>query len=597
MLVQELLGQGTLNSEFQAIVDLTNSRVHGYEALIRGPADTPLHQPVALFAAAHKAGCSAALEVSALSLHLRRFARANKASRLFVNLSPDPLLKGEIDAVRLLELVKSAGLNPRQVVVELTENCRVERFDRLLAAVHDLRRAGFDMALDDLGSGYSGLRQWSELKPEYVKIDRHFVHELHQDAGKREFVHAIVEIGRTLGSQVIAEGVETREEFEVVRALGVPYAQGFWFCRPARIPPPINPEAVTSDPATRPRFSTTQTVGSIVKRSEDIDTSTLVNQALERFEERRDLRCLAVTEHGRPVGMVTRQQLMSLYASRYGRDLFGRRRVSEIMLHDFVQVSVEATLDEISERITRDYNEVPEQDLLVTDVDGTFLGTVSFLQLLKAITQLQVRSARYANPLTQLPGSVPINERIDHLLLKGETFHVAYADVDNFKPYNDVYGYALGDDVIRTLGRILAEEAATTDLVGHIGGDDFILVMLSEDWDVRCRRMLRRFADETPRFYRAEDREAGGIQSVDRRGNVTFFPFLSLSVGITEVTPYAHGSHQEVASIASEVKHQAKRQPGNSLFVDRRHTDSPPAAGTVCDEVINRAAVDRNFGQ
>jgi EAL domain-containing protein (putative c-di-GMP-specific phosphodiesterase class I)/GGDEF domain-containing protein len=574
--IEHLLRDDRLHSVFQAIVDLDNGQVHGYEALIRGPEDSPLHLPDALFAAAQTTDRLAELEIAACSTHLQRFARAGCHARLFLNLSPSLVESGRMTNEVLARLALDAGLSPRKIVIELTEDRRVEDYANLRWAIEGFHRSGFDMAIDDLGSGYSGLRQWSELKPGYVKIDRHFVCGADEDANKRQFIHAIVEIGRTLGALVIAEGVETQEEFEVVRALGVPYGQGFWFGRPARQPPAIQARAQLGGLRRRAQFSTTQTIGSILRQGTGIDVGTLVEEAADHFQTQEGLRCLVVTRDGLPRGVLTRHKIMSLYASRYGRDLFGRRPVSAVMSEEFVQVPVGATLDQISERITRDYDELPEQDLVVTDEHSRFVGTASFLQLLKAITTLQVRSARYANPLTQLPGSVPINERIDHLLLRGESFCVAYADLDNFKPFNDVYGYAMGDDVIRLVAQLLTDEAFPGDLVGHVGGDDFILVMLAEDWESRCRRILARFEEEVPRFYRPEDRAAGGVHSHDRQGNLEFFPFLSLSIGATRVRPYAYGSHQEVASVASEVKHLAKRKAGNSLFIDRRR-----AAGTV----------------
>jgi diguanylate cyclase (GGDEF)-like protein len=163
-------------------------------------------------------------------------------------------------------------------------------------------------------------------------------------------------------------------------------------------------------------------------------------------------------------------------------------------------------------------------------------------------------------------------------LQEGECFFVAYCDLDNFKPFNDTYGYARGDEVIRRLGQILQEESSNRDLVGHVGGDDFILVMRCEDWQQRASRMMERFEGCVPDFYDEEHRELGGIRATSRLGERVFQPFLSVSIGVAAANPKQHSSHMEVSAAATEVKHQAKRHKGNCLFIDRRSVN----AGMQC---------------
>jgi GGDEF domain-containing protein len=216
---------------------------------------------------------------------------------------------------------------------------------------------------------------------------------------------------------------------------------------------------------------------------------------------------------------------------------------------------------------------------------------VRVLDLLRRITDLQVRAARHANPLTLLPGNVPVYECIDDLLRRAATFAVAYCDIDHFKPFNDVYGYSRGDEVIKRLAELaVAHCDGERDLVGHIGGDDFVLVMASADWRTRCEQLLRAFHGEVAGFYSARDRAAGGLWSEDRRGQAQFFPLLSLSIGVVLPDPARCRSHHDVAVLAAEAKHQAKLRRGDgaagALYVDRRRgpdgtpaaTEAPPAA-------------------
>jgi diguanylate cyclase (GGDEF)-like protein len=209
-------------------------------------------------------------------------------------------------------------------------------------------------------------------------------------------------------------------------------------------------------------------------------------------------------------------------------------------------------------------------DGFVITENGRYLGIDTTRDLIREITQLQINAARYANPLTLLPGNVPITEHIERLLGAGTAFCACYCDVDNFKPFNDVYGYHKGDEIIRLTARVMSQQCdPERDFIGHIGGDDFIVLFQSMDWEHRCRMALEQFALHVPTLLSEEDRARGGLMSEDRRGEETFFPFPTLSIGAVVVHTNELTSHFEV-SAAADAKKQAKRIAGNSLFTERR---------------------------
>ena len=170
---------------------------------------------------------------------------------------------------------------------------------------------------------------------------------------------------------------------------------------------------------------------------------------------------------------------------------------------------------------------------------------------------------------------MPINEHIDTLLDAQISFVACYFDLDHFKPYNDVYGYQKGDEVIQITGHLLQEiYDPTQDFLGHVGGDDFIILFQSQDWEQRCLQLLDKFGTVAPGLYKDIDRERGSILAEDRQGKKVFHDILSISIGAVMVEAGQYTSYHQVSSAAAVAKKMAKKQKGNSLFVERRAHDA-----------------------
>lgn len=231
-ILKEILNKGLINTLFQPIINMESSTIWGHEALSRGPSNSPLHSPLELFDVAEKEGCLKNLETVCTKNAAVQFHKHRLEGKLFVNISHLVMIAGRGIKEKLVNLMLSEFIEPGSVVIELTERSSIEDTDELIAAVSEFRALGFEIAIDDLGTGYSTLQLWSELKPDYVKIDRHFVSGVDVDNTKQEFVRSICAIAQSAGTKVIAEGVETNGELEVLRSMGLSLFQGFLFARP-----------------------------------------------------------------------------------------------------------------------------------------------------------------------------------------------------------------------------------------------------------------------------------------------------------------------------------------------------------------------------
>src|ERR1700761_3076656 len=234
--IQTLLAGGGLHTLFQPILDGATREPIGYEALTRGPAGHPLNSPIDLIAAAARSGLRTDLERACIESALRRYRELRLKGRLFVNLLPQTLLDWHEFADWLGVQLSANEIDPHDVVLELTEHGLTEDASALAAAVAPLRALGCDIAIDDLGAGSSGLKTWSAIRPDYVKVDRYFVAGVEQDAVRSEILRSVVDMGRVTGCRIIAEGVENREQFALALELGVDYVQGYLLGQPQPVP-------------------------------------------------------------------------------------------------------------------------------------------------------------------------------------------------------------------------------------------------------------------------------------------------------------------------------------------------------------------------
>lgn len=218
--INAILQRKQLTALFQPIVNLSAGDFHAYEGLIRGPSDSMLHSPNTLFKVALETGLRLELELLCHEVLIRSFLDLGLKGRLFLNISPDVLvhlMRRCKDDPKVFGLYKKS-LDRDRIVLELTEGDRFIPYtsEELVNAVRQCSDMGFSVAIDDLGEGSSSLRLWSELRPGYVKIDRHFVQNIENDPVKTQFVRSIVEIAQSTQCNLIAEGIETESEMRLI---------------------------------------------------------------------------------------------------------------------------------------------------------------------------------------------------------------------------------------------------------------------------------------------------------------------------------------------------------------------------------------------
>jgi EAL domain-containing protein (putative c-di-GMP-specific phosphodiesterase class I)/GGDEF domain-containing protein len=579
--LHEIITHRKLSALFQPILDLKTGEFIGFEGLIRGPADSPLHSPINLFAAAQQQNLSLEVEMLSRQIVLEAYAIQKLPGSLFLNISPETISHPSFKNGQTREFMESLGLDPARVVMEITENQPTYDFDEMRNALMHYRNMGFKTAIDDLGEGFSSLRLWSELRPEYIKIDMHFVQGVDHDPVKLQFLKSIQQIAESCGTRVIAEGIETEGELRVVKDIGIALGQGYFISRPSRTPPLlassetgriISSNNIAIFPVVESGHRSRMTSQNLLSYVEPVQPETSNDLVFERFSSNPALHIIPVVKNGLPLGLINRYQFIDCYSKPFQRELTGKKPCYKSTQHAPLLVEKSMPIEDLSHFLAEADTRHFADGFVITE-NGRYIGVASGQDLLRELTRMQLESARYANPLSLLPGNVPINEHIERLLEAKTPFIACYCDLDHFKPFNDQYSYRKGDEMIQLTARLLGWACDhKQDFIGHIGGDDFIMLMQSRDWKSRCEQALRSFEQAASLLFKAEHLIDGGYSSEGRNGQIQFHPLTSLSIGAIQVTPGQFISHHEVSAAMSCAKKMAKKIPGNSLFIEQRNT-------------------------
>ncbi|MDK2779180.1 MAG: GGDEF domain-containing protein [Pseudomonadota bacterium] len=559
--LDDLISKEAVHTLLQPIVDMRHNRAVGYEALTRGTPGHLLQRPDLMFQAAHQFERIPDLEVLCIRSAIRHFAALDLAGLLFLNICPQTLLTYAETLFDLTLQLEQAGLTPADVVLEVSERFPIENTERFVQVITYLKELGYGIAIDDLGSGYSGLKLWSQIQPDFVKIDRHFIDRVDQDTVKQAFVTSVVHLCEQLQCDIIAEGIEQVGEMNLLRTLGIHTGQGFLLGRP-QSQPEITPPQSSSSVFTQGGHILDQQIGQLCQSAMTIHSSMKMLDAEALFESQACLMSVPVLEDNRPVGLLHRRRLLEIFAQPYGRALYERKTVQQAMQQDPLIVDCSMTIEAVSKIMTDDEDHYLRQHLIVTD-KSRYLGIVNTKDLLKRITENQIQKARYANPLTLLPGNVPIDGHIDSLISEHRRFYLLYADLNYFKPFNDHYGYRQGDQVLRWLGKLLQQFGNEQRFIGHIGGDDFVIISEEDNAQALCSLIMQAFEAGIAAFHTPDDWQHGYLSGTDRNGKPSQFPLLSLAIGVVPSELIGDDDPQTLAELAALAKKYAKQKGRN----------------------------------
>ena len=554
---------------FQPVVSLRDGKTIGYEALSRVTEEGVFDNIEEMFQCAESCGEIWHLEQVCRRAILASVSRQNEyfeksGAKLFINVNPKVLYDEKFKAGFTKEYTRRYGIDADRIVIEVTERQRIEDEVGFVEAVNHYKTQNYQIAIDDMGSGYSGLKRVCMLSPNYIKLDMDLIRDVHKNPTKLALIKGLVDFSVNSGTMLIAEGIETKKELEVLISLGVQYGQGFYLGMPEKNLHPCTGKAYQEILLENSKKCAGQCIGegrdcikSVTTKGITVSPHVKVEKVLSYLEKNEDAIGICVLDGQHAVGTMTREKLQKKLSGRYGFSLYGGKEIGELADSDFLQVEGTSSISNVA-NMAMEREKENLYDFIVVKENGQYLGIVTVQDLLQRAMKINVELAKSSNPLTGLPGNVTINQQIKLCVESGDPYTIYYFDLDNFKAFNDVYGFEKGDEVIRILADILREKAGDKDFVGHIGGDDFVMICSGYQTSAFAEEMRIEFEKRAQKLYKKEHREQNFIIAKNRHGVMESFPLVSVTIVSlsNQLAPFAEP--EEVTEILSAYKKRAK---------------------------------------
>lgn len=295
------------------------------------------------------------------------------------------------------------------------------------------------------------------------------------------------------------------------------------------------------------------------------DKNELINVLKKLFEEKKEYRFINITNQELEVALKNIPSLIIIDEDNTDVDIIELcKNIRENDDNNITPIIVVSSNSDKAHRVS--VLEMSVQYYIKKPLDERYL-----FYTVKNIVDL-LYTNRKVSPLTGLPGNVQIQAEMKKRLLNNETFAILYFDLDNFKAYNDVYGFSNGDEIIKFTSHIILKYVHELEdsFVGHIGGDDFVAIINKTDYDKICQQIIIEFDMEVENFYTRRDVLQGFVEIENRRGVMEQFPITTISVAVVEVDPEVFKSTLEIGEVGAQVKHRAKTIMGSTYVINKR---------------------------
>lgn len=535
-----------LDYAFQPIIYSHSGKIYAVEALLRNVNEIPgLMSIDDLFDLAFNDDYLYELDLQLREKAISKFAKIKQSNlKLFYNLDNRIIYNKNYSQGNTAKILKKYNLNKDSICFELSEKGTAIEQNALSTMLQRYKESGYKIAIDDFGIGVSGLKLLYFSEAHIIKLDRFFITNIDQDSKKKLFCSSIIEMAHIMGMQVIAEGIETAKEFYTCKDIGADFIQGYLVQKPTTNIDKIEKiykniySLISEDKrASQKNFIDEKFIENILP----LNVNTSLYNLFLHFKENTKSHFVPITdEFGNFLGIIYESDIKKISYSQYGLSLAQNRTFSSTLLK-YIKPALSVEISWGIDKILEIYNLNSNNSLgiFITSSDK-YIGFINLNSLLTLSYKRNIEIATNQNPLTKLPGNNQIEKFIDKSFKKNQKdiTHIIYFDFNDFKPFNDIYGFRQGDRAILIFSELLQKRYSKDSFIAHIGGDDFFVGLKNKDKEdvfELTSNVQDEFRNSAKNIYSKEDKKNGFIISKDRFNEKRRFELLSVSAAIIEI--------------------------------------------------------------
>lgn len=576
--LEKIIKNQNISTVFQPIVSLKTGDVLGYEALSRGPKDSPLYMPEELFKAAEDHNKTWELELACRIKAIERSKNMPSGKLLFLNVDPKIIKDKNFKKGLTKDFLLKNNISPETIIFEITEKTAILDYKSFTGVLSNYTNQGYKIAIDDTGSGYSGLKTISETKPSYIKIDIDLIRNIDSDLFKQALIKAFVSFAKSTKINLIAEGIETKEELKTLINLGIYAGQGFFLKKPNSdfTDTPFDIKNIIircNEIKANSIYSPINRIGDIAQKYTSFDSETS-SSTIKSYFSNYLISGACIVENNIPVGLVMKHTLDSMLATQYGLVIFSKRPVSLIMDRNALVVDYNTDVNKTA-KLAMERSADKLYDYVIVTKGDKYYGIVTIKTLLEFKIAIEKEQAKGLNPLTGLPGNSVIEKTISKALTSNVNYGVLYFDLDNFKVYNDTYGFENGDRILLFTANLINDTVndlfPINSFVGHIGGDDFVCIIETSynNCENLSKLIIKKFDEKVISFFNETDKKNKYIKAYDRKGNEDIFNLTSISIAGIYGNIKKFGTTSNLALHVSNIKKESKLIKKSSFIIEK----------------------------
>ena len=535
-----------LDYAFQPIIYSHTGKLYAVEALIRNVQNiSGLNAIDDLFNMAFNDDYLYELDLQLREKAIKKFSNIEIDDlRLFYNLDNRIIYNKNLSSGNTSKILKKYKLNKSVICFELSEKGTAIEQNALSTMIQRYKENGYSIAIDDFGIGVSGLKLLYFSEAHIIKLDRFFISNIDQDSKKKLFCSSIIEMAHIMGMQVIAEGVETVKEFYTCKDIGADFIQGYLVQKPTTEIDEIKSiynnilTLINEDKRNNPNATIDE---EFIEPIVALSVNTSLYELFVHFKETTKNNFVPIVdEYDNFLGIIYETDIKKISYSQYGLSLAQNKTFSSSLikyLKPALCVEVSWGIDKILEM----YNLNSKDALGIFITQGNkYRGFINLNSLLTLSYKRNIEIATNQNPLTKLPGNNQIERFIEKTLKRNQktVTHIIYFDFNDFKPFNDIYGFRQGDRAILIFSELLQKRYPKDSFIAHIGGDDFFVGLKNykfEEVFELTNKVQIEFRNSVENLYSKKDKEKGLLIARDRFNIERSFNLLSVSSAIIEI--------------------------------------------------------------